>query len=51
MAERNNHIPADRVMQFRLGIHMGDVMADEDEVFGDEVNIAVALNRSPPPAV
>ena len=43
MAERNNHIPADRVMQFRLGIHMGDVMADEDEVFGDGVNIAVRL--------
>ncbi len=30
-------------MQFRLGVHMGDVMADEDEVFGDDVNIAVRL--------
>src|SRR5258706_8919944 len=43
MADRNNHLPADRVMQFRLGVHMGDVMADEDEVFGDDVNIAVRL--------
>ena len=43
MAERNSHLPADRVMQFRLGIHMGDVIADEDEVFGDGVNIAVRL--------
>jgi adenylate cyclase len=43
MAERNNHLPADRMMQFRLGIHMGDVMADEDDVFGDDVNIAVRL--------
>jgi adenylate cyclase len=43
MAERNHHLPADRVMQFRLGIHMGDVIADEDEVFGDGVNIAVRL--------
>jgi adenylate cyclase len=43
MAERNNQIPADRIMQFRMGIHMGDVMADEDEVFGDDVNIAVRL--------
>src|SRR5258707_11991653 len=42
-AKRNTHTPADRVMQFRLGIHMGDVMADEDEVFGDDVNIAVRL--------
>ncbi len=30
-------------MQFRLGVHMGDVIADEDEVFGDGVNIAVRL--------
>jgi adenylate cyclase len=43
MAERNIHLPADRAMQFRLGIHMGDVMADEDDVFGDDVNIAVRL--------
>lgn len=43
MAERNAHLPADRIMQFRLGIHMGDVIADEDEVFGDGVNIAVRL--------
>jgi len=43
MAERNNQLPADRVMQFRLGVHMGDVMADEDEVYGDGVNIAVRL--------
>ena len=43
MAERNDHLPSDRVMQFRLGIHMGDVIADEDEVFGDGVNIAVRL--------
>jgi adenylate cyclase len=43
MAERNNHLPEDRVMQFRMGIHMGDVIADEDEVFGDGVNIAVRL--------
>ena len=43
MAERNRHLPADRAMQFRIGIHMGDVIADEDEVFGDDVNIAVRL--------
>src|ERR1700733_9966632 len=29
MVERNEHLPADRAMQFRLGIHMGDVIADE----------------------
>jgi len=43
MAERNALLPADRVMRFRIGAHMGDVIADEDEVFGDDVNIAVRL--------
>jgi adenylate cyclase len=43
MAERNRQLPSDRMMQFRLGVHMGDVIADEDEVFGDGVNIAVRL--------
>ncbi|HTF75551.1 MAG TPA: tetratricopeptide repeat protein [Bradyrhizobium sp.] len=43
MAERNDHLPADRVMQFRMGVHMGDVIADEDEVFGDGVNVAVRI--------
>jgi adenylate cyclase len=43
MAERNNHLPADRIMRFRMGIHMGDVIADDDEVFGEDVNIAVRL--------
>jgi adenylate cyclase len=43
MAERNDQLPADRVMKFRIGIHMGDVIADEDEVYGDGVNIAVRL--------
>src|SRR4030095_8829458 len=43
MAERNAQLPADRVMKFRMGVHMGDVIADEDEVFGDDVNIAVRL--------
>ena len=43
MAERNSQLPADRAMQFRLGVHMGDVISDEDEVFGDGVNIAVRL--------
>ena len=49
MAERNNQLPADRIMQFRMGIHMGDVMADEDELFGDDVNIAVRLEMVSPP--
>src|SRR3981081_1204233 len=43
MAEQNSHRPADRVIRSRRGVHMGDVMADEDEVCGDGVNIAGRL--------
>jgi adenylate cyclase len=46
MAERNDQLPAGRIMQFRLGVHMGDLIADEDEVFGDDVNIAVRLETA-----
>ena len=49
MAERNAHLPADRIMQFRVGAHMGDIIFDEDEVFGDGVNIAVRLESAAPP--
>src|SRR6201990_2483597 len=49
MAERNAQLPSDRLMQFRLGVHMGDVMADENEVFGDGVNIAVRLESAAAP--
>jgi len=49
MAERNAHLPIDRNMRFRVGIHMGDVIIDEDEVFGDGVNIAVRLEAVAPP--
>jgi class 3 adenylate cyclase/pimeloyl-ACP methyl ester carboxylesterase len=30
-------------MQFRMGIHLGDVIAEEDDIFGDGVNIACRL--------
>jgi TolB-like protein/class 3 adenylate cyclase len=49
MAERNAHLPADRMMQFRIGVHMGDVICDEGEVFGDDVNIAVRLESAATP--
>jgi len=49
MAERNARLPGDRVMQFRMGVHMGDVISDEGEVFGDDVNIAVRLESAATP--
>src|SRR6202046_3026772 len=46
MAERNGQLPADRLMEFRLGVHMGDVMADEDDLFGEDLNIAARLDTA-----
>jgi len=49
MAERNARLPCDRAMRFRMGVHMGDVISDEGEVFGDDVNIAVRLESAATP--
>ena len=43
MAERNAILPDDRRMVLRIGINLGDVIADEDDIFGDGVNVAARL--------
>ena len=43
MAERNAGTPPDKRIEFRIGINLGDVIAEEDDIFGDGVNIAVRL--------
>ena len=43
MAERNALLPDDRRMVLRIGINLGDVIADEDDIFGDGVNVAARL--------
>ena len=43
MAERNADIPPDRRMLYRIGINLGDIMIEEDDIAGDGVNIAVRL--------
>ena len=40
LAERNSELPANRVMAFRIGINLGDVVVEEDAIYGDGVNIA-----------
>jgi len=40
---RNLDLPGDRKMQFRIGISHGQVVADENAIYGDEVNIAARL--------
>jgi class 3 adenylate cyclase len=43
MAERNNAIPQDRRIEFRIGINVGDIIIDDNDIFGDGVNIAARL--------
>src|SRR5262245_47890843 len=39
MAERNVSLPEDRRIDFRVGINVGDIVADEGDIFGDSVNV------------
>ena len=43
MAERNAELPAGRRQTFRIGLHLGDVILTDQDVFGDTVNIAARL--------
>jgi adenylate cyclase len=43
MAERNADVPADKRIQFRIGINVGDIIIDGDDIFGDGVNVAARL--------
>src|SRR4029453_3354992 len=44
MVERNAGLPADRRIEFRIGIHLGDVVEESDgDLMGDGVNIAARL--------
>ena len=40
---RNASFPADRRMQFRVGVHLGEVMVDGQRIYGDGVNVAARL--------
>jgi len=42
-AERNAGISAERRMEWRIGIHIGDVLIEADDILGDGVNIAARL--------
>jgi len=43
MVERNADLPANRRQTFRIGLHLGDVIIADEDVFGDTVNVAARL--------
>src|SRR6266498_1529322 len=45
MRDRNAAVPRVRRIEFRIGVSLGDVMVEGDDIYGDGVNIAVRLER------
>jgi adenylate cyclase len=43
MAERNAKVPEDRLIIYRIGINIGDIIVEDDDIYGDGVNIAARL--------
>ena len=43
MTKRNNGLAADQRIEIRIGIHIGDIIIEEGDIFGDGVNIAARL--------
>src|SRR6516225_8878048 len=43
MALRNSELPVNQRIDFRIGINLGDIMNDEEDIYGDGVNVAARL--------
>jgi adenylate cyclase len=43
MAEQNSGVPQEVRIEFRVGIHVGDTIIDDGDIFGDGVNVAARL--------
>ena len=45
MVERNARVPEDRLVTYRIGINIGDVIVEDDDIHGNDVNVAVRLEE------
>jgi adenylate cyclase len=43
MIDREPDVPDERRIRFRVGVNLGDVIAEDDDIFGDGVNVAARL--------
>jgi class 3 adenylate cyclase len=39
VAEQNTDVPQDKRIEFRIGVHVGDIIIDENDIYGEGVNI------------
>jgi TolB-like protein/class 3 adenylate cyclase/Tfp pilus assembly protein PilF len=49
MVEANRDQPEDTRIAFRIGLHLGDLIVDGDDLYGDGVNVAARLEAEAPP--
>jgi adenylate cyclase len=49
MAKANREQPRDTALVFRIGLHLGDLIVEGDDLYGDGVNIAARLEAEAPP--
>jgi adenylate cyclase len=49
LAQHNFELPANRQMRFRIGINLDDVIEEEEEIYGDGVNVAARLDSPAEP--
>jgi len=45
MQRRNSDVPQDRRIEFRIGINLGDIIFEDEDIFGDGVNIASRIEQ------
>jgi TolB-like protein/Tfp pilus assembly protein PilF len=45
MVERNAEVPQGKRIEFRVGINVGDIITDGDDIFGDRVNVTARLEK------
>jgi adenylate cyclase len=50
MIEANRDEPEDKAIVFRVGLHLGDVLVEGSDIYGDAVNVAARLEAEAPPA-
>jgi TolB-like protein/class 3 adenylate cyclase len=50
LARRNADLPADRRLEFRIGVNLGDVVVSGDDLLGDAVNVAARLQEIASPS-